>query len=167
MSDPKNNSPEKEPQQVINKRLFIIYILVFVVFAVLIGRLFYMQIIQGEAYSERAENNITRTVELEARRGVIYDRNGNVLASSEPYMSVNVYMDEVEDREALAEALAELFNREDIYTAEEEARAATAVSSLSEEIESNAQKLAQANDEEEGETEDSQSDSTDDEEHAI
>ena len=134
MSDPKNNSPEKEPQQVINKRLFIIYILVFVVFAVLIGRLFYMQIIQGEAYSERAENNITRTVELEARRGVIYDRNGNVLASSEPYMSVNVYMDEVEDREALAEALAELFNREDIYTAEEEARAATAVSSLSEEI---------------------------------
>ena len=132
MSDPKNNSPEKEPQQVINKRLFIIYILVFVVFAVLIGRLFYMQIIQGEAYSERAENNITRTVELEARRGVIYDRNGNVLASSEPYMSVNVYMDEVEDREALAEALAELFNREDIYTAEEEARAATAVSSLSE-----------------------------------
>ena len=34
MSDPKNNSPEKEPQQVINKRLFIIYILVFVVFAV-------------------------------------------------------------------------------------------------------------------------------------
>lgn len=167
MSDPKNNSPEKEPQQVINKRLFIIYILVFVVFAVLIGRLFYMQIIQGEAYSERAENNITRTVELEARRGVIYDRNGNVLASSEPYMSVNVYMDEVEDREALAEALAELFNREDIYTAEEEARAATAVSSLSEEIESNAQKLAQANDEEEGETEDSQSDSTDDEEESA
>ena len=70
MERSKNNSPEKEPQQVINKRLFIIYILVFVVFAVLIGRLFYMQIIQGEAYSER-ENNITRTVELEARRGVI------------------------------------------------------------------------------------------------
>ena len=73
----------------------------------------------------------------------------------------------MEDREALAEALAELFNREDIYTAEEEARAATAVSSLSEEIESNAQKLAQANDEEEGETEDSQSDSTDDEEESA
>ncbi|MEE0776584.1 MAG: penicillin-binding transpeptidase domain-containing protein [Bacillota bacterium] len=151
MSDPKNNKPEREPQQTINKRLLVVYVMVFAVFAVLIGRLFYMQIIKGEAYTARAENNITRTVELEARRGVIYDKNGNILASSKPYMSTNVYLDEVEDRDALAQALADLFNRDDIHLAEEEARAATAVSSLSSEIEANAQKVAAAKEAEEKE----------------
>ena len=90
---------------------------------------------------------------MEARRGVIYDANNNVLASSEPVMSVNVYLNEVEDREKLAENLAELFNREDIYTAEEEARAIINESSVAEAVENNARLLNdQAADEEEQET---------------
>lgn len=129
--------------QNVNNRLLIVYVFILLVFVILIGRLFYMQVIKGAEYSQKAENNIDRVVNVEARRGVIYDKNGNILASSEPIMSVNVYLDQVEDRKALAQNLADLFNREDIYTAEEEARTTINQSTLSEEITNYKKKLAE------------------------
>lgn len=121
-------------QEKVNKRLLVIYVLIFVLFCVLIGRLFYMQVIKGNDYAQRSESNIYRTITLPARRGTIYDMNGNILASSQPYMSVQIYPNEVEDAEALAENLAELFSREDILLAEEAARENIAHSTLSETI---------------------------------
>lgn len=158
------------PIQAVNKRLLFLYIFIIAVFLILIVRLFFMQVVNGAEYAESAANNIDRVVNIEARRGVIYDANGNVLASSEPFMGVNVYLNEVDDKEALAENLAELFNREDIYTAEEEARKIIGVSSINEAIEDNALKLeeekrkeAEANGEEvEAEEDTETSDSSDD-----
>lgn len=121
-------------QEKVNKRLLVIYILIFVLFCVLVGRLFYMQVIKGGDYAERSESNIYRTITLPARRGTIYDRNGNILASSQPYMSVQVYPNEVDDSEELAKNLAELFSREDILLAEEKARENIAHSTLSDTI---------------------------------
>ncbi|MCB2180269.1 hypothetical protein KQH54_04030 [bacterium] len=51
--------------------------LVMIVFVV---RLFSLQILQGEKWSQEAEANRTEEVSLQAQRGVIYDRNGIVLA---------------------------------------------------------------------------------------
>lgn len=119
----------------INKRLLVVYAAIIVLFCVLAGRLFFMQVIKGGSYEERSESNIYRTITLPARRGTIYDCNGNVLASSQPYMSVQVYPNEVEDAEALAKNLARLFSRDDIIEAEQEARENIAHSTLSETIE--------------------------------
>ncbi|MBQ1251991.1 MAG: hypothetical protein IIY02_03645 [Firmicutes bacterium] len=121
-------------QEKINKRLLVIYAFIFVLFCVLVGRLFIMQVVQGGDYTERADSNIYRTIALPARRGTIYDMNGNVLASSQPYMSIEVYPSEVEDPEALAENLAELFSRDDIFEAEQAAREVLAQSTLSDSI---------------------------------
>ena len=118
-----------------NRRLMVVYMFIILLFLVLIGRLFYLQIIKGSDYAERAASNIYRTISLPARRGTIYDANGNVLASSEPYMSVEVYLDEVDDTKALAANLAALFSRDDIYQAEENARKTIATSTLSDTIE--------------------------------
>lgn len=46
------------------------------------GRLFYLQVIAAEGLSEEATNSRTVPIELSAKRGTIYDRNGNVLATS-------------------------------------------------------------------------------------
>lgn len=147
-------------QEKVNKRLRVIYILIFVFFLVLVGRLFYMQVIKGGDYSERSESNIYRTITLPARRGTIYDRNGNILASSQPYMSVQIYPNEVEDAEELAKNLADLFSREDILLAEESARENIAHSTLSETISNvNAQLEAARKAEEEGAAEDNETDS--------
>ncbi|MEJ2756951.1 MAG: penicillin-binding transpeptidase domain-containing protein [Anaerolineales bacterium] len=51
-----------------------LFMLVFVI------RLFSLQILQGEEWSQEAENNRTEEVSLQTQRGVIYDRNGIVLA---------------------------------------------------------------------------------------
>jgi penicillin-binding protein 2 len=118
-----------------NKRLLVIYLFILLLFLILICRLFYLQVIKGNDYAERAESNIYRTITLPARRGTIYDINSNVLASSEPYMSISVYPDEVDDIDTLAENLAELFSRDDIFMAEQEARETIAKSTLSDAIE--------------------------------
>lgn len=121
-------------QEKINKRLMVIYLVIILLFVILVGRLFFMQVIKGGDYTARSESNIYRTITLPARRGTIYDRNGNVLASSQPYMSIQVYPNEVEDAEALAENLSELFSRDDIFEAEQSARETIAHSTLSETI---------------------------------
>ena len=51
----------------------------FVVFAV---RLFNLQIIQGDEWEQEAEANRTESISLQTQRGVIFDRNGIVLAQN-------------------------------------------------------------------------------------
>ncbi len=121
-------------QEKINKRLLVIYLFIIVLFVILVGRLFFMQVVKGQEYVSRSDSNIYRTITLPARRGTIYDRNGNVLASSQPYMSVQVYPNEVEDLDALADQLAKLFSSDEVFEAEQSARKNIAQSSLSETI---------------------------------
>ena len=56
-------------------------VLVMIVFLARAGS---MQISQGDSYRARSENNILRPVPLFAGRGVIYDRNGRLLAWNAP-----------------------------------------------------------------------------------
>ncbi|MBN2501295.1 MAG: penicillin-binding protein 2 [Anaerolineales bacterium] len=51
-----------------------------VVFIVFIVRLFTIQIVQSAEYIAQAEENRTETISISTRRGVIYDRNGIILA---------------------------------------------------------------------------------------
>lgn len=58
--------------------------------AVLFGRLFVMQIIEGDSYSESFEERITKQVSIPAKRGRIYDRNGNLLAESRTIENITI-----------------------------------------------------------------------------
>lgn len=64
--------------------------LICLAFFILIGRLFYLQIIKGAEYAEEFELRIRKTQKTEATRGNIYDRNGNLLAYSELAWSVTI-----------------------------------------------------------------------------
>lgn len=63
---------------------------VVLIFLVLIGRMFLLQVVQGTDYQEAARENIVRRVTLATTRGVVRDSQGRVLASSRP--SYNVYL---------------------------------------------------------------------------
>lgn len=63
---------------------------VVIVFAILVGRLFQLQIVQGDEYMAAARENIVRRATLATTRGVVRDSQGKVLASSRP--SYNVYL---------------------------------------------------------------------------
>jgi penicillin-binding protein 2 len=67
----------------ISTRTIVILSVFFIVIAgVFSGRLWILQIKRGEAYSVRSESNRLRFSDIFANRGVIFDRNGFILASN-------------------------------------------------------------------------------------
>jgi penicillin-binding protein 2 len=71
-------------------RILVFYVLITVILAVYLGRLFSLQILQGSIYKQKALNNSTSTVTTSANRGIIYDRNGFVLAQNIPSYNVSI-----------------------------------------------------------------------------
>ena len=69
-------------------RLLFLQALILVVVAVLIGRLWQLQMIAGERYRLLSDRNRLREVDVAAPRGVIYDRDGQILARNRPSFSV-------------------------------------------------------------------------------
>ena len=63
-----------------NWRLRTVYILMLVVFGFFGLRLFSLQILEGKSYLAQANENRTNIVSGQTNRGIIYDRNGFVLA---------------------------------------------------------------------------------------
>ena len=55
-----------------------------IIICILIGRMFYLQILRGSYYSRQAEGNRTRYTRIVAPRGIIYDCNGEELANNKP-----------------------------------------------------------------------------------
>jgi penicillin-binding protein 2 len=61
-----------------------VYFIIFLIFLVILGRVFYLQILMGENLRSAAEENRYRIYTLSAPRGVIYDRNNNLLVRNVP-----------------------------------------------------------------------------------
>ena len=62
--------------------------LIFSGFAVLLGRSFYLQMVNTDFLQEKGESRYRRDLEISASRGRVSDRNGDVLAISTPMKSV-------------------------------------------------------------------------------
>ncbi len=82
--------------------------IVIALFLVLAGRLWQKQIIQKEHFAELAERNSIRLVYLRAPRGIIYDRDGAILAQSAPLFRVVAIPQEVTDKRRVAKRVSEL-----------------------------------------------------------
>jgi len=80
-----------------------VFVLVFVLMA---GRAFQLQVVQREAFQERAERQHQRVVPLAPQRGTIYDRHGEEMAVSIEVDSIYVNPQKVEDADRAAKALA-------------------------------------------------------------
>jgi penicillin-binding protein 2 len=63
-------------------------VVLIVFFAILIARLWYLQIQQGEEYKKLAENNRVRYLEVVAPRGNILDRRGREIVTNRPSFNV-------------------------------------------------------------------------------
>ena len=66
------------------RRLKIFRGIVFLFFAFLAARVFYLQIARGGYYSELSRENRVRAIVIKAPRGIIYDRNGKKLVNNVP-----------------------------------------------------------------------------------
>lgn len=92
--------------QNLGARVGTIQVLAFILLGLLGARLYYLQIVKGDYYSDRAESQRVRFIPIPAPRGAILDRNGrmlvdsrptyNVVLSNEPLKTINV-ADRVDD----------------------------------------------------------------------
>jgi penicillin-binding protein 2 len=74
--------------QNLTARVGAIQIIAFVLLAVLGIRLYYLQIVKGDYYNEKAENQRVRLIPIPAPRGAIFDRNMKILVDSRPTYNV-------------------------------------------------------------------------------
>ncbi|NLI29126.1 MAG: penicillin-binding protein 2 [Nitrospiraceae bacterium] len=83
------------------------FVIIAVVLAVLVVRLFQLQIYDGARYRKLAEENRFRIIKIPAPRGIIYDRNGIPLVENVPYFSVSIVPDSLKslDIDRLASVL--------------------------------------------------------------
>ncbi len=77
-----------EYSQNLGGRVITIQIVAFVLLGLLGARLYYLQVVRGEYYAERAENQRIRLIPIPAPRGAIFDRNGRILVDSRPTFNV-------------------------------------------------------------------------------
>ncbi len=62
----------------------IVGVFLILLFVLMIGRLFHLQVVNGSENLELADSNRIQVKTIHAPRGVIYDRNGKILAQNEP-----------------------------------------------------------------------------------
>lgn len=99
-------NPQQKGAMVHRYTLFVMFIAVMV--AVLVVRLWFLQVVQGDRYRSMAEGNRVREVPLEASRGKILDRNYRMLVGNRWALSIFVLpteFEKLEDKEAEAARL--------------------------------------------------------------
>jgi len=79
--------------QNLSARVGAIQVIAFVLLALLGARLYYLQVVNGEYYSDRAENQRIRMIPIPAPRGAIFDRKGRILVDSRPIYNVVISND--------------------------------------------------------------------------
>src|SRR5215204_5364665 len=71
-------------------RVGTIQVIAFVLLTILGARLYYLQVVKGEYYSDKAENQRIRLIPIPAPRGAILDRSGKLLVDSRPTYNVTL-----------------------------------------------------------------------------
>lgn len=77
-------------QRLIKSRLLVLSTVMFLLFSMMLVRIFSLQIVNGKEYQENFVMKIERTLSKEAPRGNIYDCNGVLLAYNELAYSVTI-----------------------------------------------------------------------------
>ncbi|MDA0738840.1 MAG: penicillin-binding protein 2 [Nitrospirae bacterium] len=94
----------------IQQRLVFLKVVVLVVISLLTLRLWQLQVRDGPHYLELSQDNRTSSILLHPARGLIYDRNGILLANNVPSFNLYVELKDVKDREGLIQKLVEYLN---------------------------------------------------------
>ena len=101
----------------IHSRMKIALLIITFVFIVIIARVFYIQVIDYKKLNKYAGNLWSRNLPIKADRGLIYDRNGVVLADNVTTTSLVLIPNQIKDKEETTQKLAEILgvSYEDMY----------------------------------------------------
>jgi penicillin-binding protein 2 len=103
-------------QRLFERRALVCGALMVLAAVVLIGRLVVLQVVRHGYYSELSQGNRVRTEPIPAARGLILDRNGEVVAANQPAYQLELVPEEVPNLQQTLAQLAQLglIRREEI-----------------------------------------------------
>ncbi len=92
------------------QRLIRVMICVAGAFFILLIRLFYLQVIQGQELRRLSENNCIRLQSTDPSRGMIFDRNGTLLVDNRPAFDLSIILKDAKPVDRTIEKLAKLID---------------------------------------------------------
>lgn len=96
--------------QLFTRRAIIGFLIVVVCFGILVSNQYYLQVKMHDHYATRADGNRIKLIPQPPNRGLIYDRNGVLLAENRPIHSVELVPEQVKDIKATVAELATLID---------------------------------------------------------
>ncbi|WP_048307236.1 penicillin-binding protein 2 [Halomonas sp. PR-M31] len=113
---PKRRETLKDPEQevrVFRNRSILAVVLVLLMSAGLVGRLFYLQVVQHEVFITRSDKNRVRVEPLPPTRGLLMDRDGQLLAENRPTYNLTIVPERVDDLDATLNLLVDILDLPD------------------------------------------------------
>src|SRR5579872_518627 len=95
-------------QRLFDQRAIVAGALIVLLTLGLLGRLFLLQVIRHDYYAELSQGNRVRTEPIPAARGLILDRNGEVVAGNQPAYQLELVPEEVPNLKAELQGLVDL-----------------------------------------------------------
>src|SRR3954464_963936 len=86
-----------EDRRRVGNRLTALQYIVTIIFSVLAVSFWVLQVVQHAKFQEMAENNNQRTLPLRAPRGVVFDRDGQVLVENRHSYSISIVREHTKD----------------------------------------------------------------------
>lgn len=81
-------------------------------FLICISRLWYLQVVRGEYFRDKSENNRLRTVYITPPRGFILDRHGKVLVKNRPSFNIELVVEDCPNPTETIQKLAVILNED-------------------------------------------------------
>lgn len=106
------NKIDEEELLVLKKRVDVATAVVIVFIAVLVARLWFLQIKKGDEYVKLAENNRIRIQQIQAPRGNILDRHGRVIITNRPYFNLLWTKEDAPNPDEVIKQLAQILNED-------------------------------------------------------
>lgn len=94
----------------LHKRIKIVSLIIIVLFILIILKVFYIQVFSYKKLNKLASSLWNRNLPIEANRGIIYDRNFQILADNITTTSLVLIPNQIKDKEDTALKLSEILN---------------------------------------------------------
>jgi penicillin-binding protein 2 len=95
-------------QRIFDQRVLAAGVIIVTLSLILVSRLVLLQVVRHDYYAELSQGNRVRIEPIPAARGLIVDRNGEVIASNQPAYQLELVPEEVSDLDATLKGLIDL-----------------------------------------------------------
>ena len=108
MSQPIRLKDHEKDARLVRGRVVVGAIAVVVLICVLLARLYFLQVVQYEYHSTLSENNRVHVQPIPPTRGLIFDRNGVVIADNRPSFSLTMTRERSGDSQQVLDVIVEV-----------------------------------------------------------